>query len=1394
MTLEILVSLDCEKYPYTCGTTLYAEYIGGQIQYYMMCDRTVRQTSYGMIPTGSANSIIRRTLSAQGYMPANIQGNVVFNTQVGFTYFNYSSSLRTANSRYQYVITLPSGTTASNVKWVKAKYPAGTPVAHTGWTQVGNILTVTSPDNNMGWTTFDLVYNCSAGSNFNISYKIYDINDITTGCSCIGEIGCGTLSALAHCPNPCPAGPSVLIPIVERADNSLGWTDYTMATRQTRANISAYDLSKALYLDEITIIGDGVQHGNYNNLYIELKLDKIPKTFNNKLTPLDIYVEIVRNNVVVKSQTISTFDQSTSTDTEQTVIWNATSALPSGGIRDNDVIRTKSRYKVAVNDGLPTHDVQSGGSWRFYNIDGTGNKVSCNRAVPEMYLVGLISIDGHNPANTSSCDLTTMGTFHNIALRFDPAGMNYKNEFRPGGYVYKYEITVPPAFELVNTRFEHVTSTTTSIIMTPNSIIGNTYTYNNPGTWLPYSITVTNDYGARIIPSFYPTCASASNTARVTGRYYIKEFYYNYADPSVTQYEKSVVWEPIPIYSKPPSMTMSDQTGTVQAYQSTHSWTVRMTNTSTERTPFTWLAIKNATGVNIVNVKDAATGVVIPPINYSEGKWYKINDAGLANGTSNDYIIEFSYTTCTSGTVQVIGGWNCSSYPADPTKYTCGNNPLSLKFNVLPSGVELTNTVSHTGNVDLCSTIHYEYVVNSTQGANTLDNKVRLYLPTGLELTGNFQAEYPLGSGNWATITPTVSGPYYTYNLTAHPAFPATGLPGIFSDGGNANRRAIKVRFDLKTNCDFASGHYFRITNFAQRPCGAPVANNNTTMVSAPIGINGVIQPYSTSDNILVSDFSNCYSQVAINVNSLIIGGTTTANAQAVIELPLGFHYIPNSLSFGESKITISTNLEGKEVLTIKLPENIGAGNTITYNLKITADNSVAQGTQTIYFENIEKLGSLACGPIICDAIKVITGSKTLTFDVQKPSVSLTSTNNKCYGGNTGTASATASGGTAPYTYKWNTNATTKDITGLVAGTYTVTVTDANGCTATNNVNVGQPAQPIVVNITSATNPICQGASTTLTASATGGTPGYTYSWSPSQGLNTTTGATVIANPTATTTYTVLVTDANNCTESKSITVTVNQIPVCSITGNNGPVCPSSSLTYQGPAGMNSYSWSISGNATITGSKTSQVVSIAVGSTENSSFTLILTLSKDGCQSACQKTINIAQSTAISAHPTNASYCQNGAATAMSVTASGYGALTYQWYSNSTNSNTGGTLISGATSSSYIPPTSNSGTSYYYVEVSSECGKVKSNPAMIVVNKAVTCSLSSQKVTCYGGNNGTVTVTVLTGTPNYKIELYSNNNLIQTANNVTSPHTFEGLSEGFYSVKITDSNNCSTDN
>ena len=156
--------------------------------------------------------------------------------------------------------------------------------------------------------------------------------------------------------------------------------------------------------------------------------------------------------------------------------------------------------------------------------------------------------------------------------------------------------------------------------------------------------------------------------------------------------------------------------------------------------------------------------------------------------------------------------------------------------------------------------------------------------------------------------------------------------------------------------------------------------------------------------------------------------------------------------------------------------------------------------------------------------------------------------------GDDGSISLTASGGAAPYTYSWNTGASSATLSGLTQGSYSVTVTDANGCTANQSFAVGNncssgPCDNVTITLTETITPeSCTGDDGGISLTASGGAAPYTYSWNTGAS-----GATLSGLPQGS--YTVTVTDANGCTSSQTFQVTedcnTSNCPTASFTVDN---------------------------------------------------------------------------------------------------------------------------------------------------------------------------------------------------------------------------------------------------
>jgi hypothetical protein len=171
----------------------------------------------------------------------------------------------------------------------------------------------------------------------------------------------------------------------------------------------------------------------------------------------------------------------------------------------------------------------------------------------------------------------------------------------------------------------------------------------------------------------------------------------------------------------------------------------------------------------------------------------------------------------------------------------------------------------------------------------------------------------------------------------------------------------------------------------------------------------------------------------------------------------------------------------------------------------------------------------------------------TRTFTWQIPlSLSTTQINVLCNGASTGSIDLTVSGGVSPYTYDWsndgaeNPDNDPQDLTGLAAGSYTVTVTDANGCTQTTSATITQPTA-LSLTATTVNPPCCEVNNGSIDLTVSGGVSPYTYDWSNDGAENPDNDPQDLANV-GVGTYTVTVTDANACTATLSRTLVSTDI------------------------------------------------------------------------------------------------------------------------------------------------------------------------------------------------------------------------------------------------------------
>lgn len=177
-----------------------------------------------------------------------------------------------------------------------------------------------------------------------------------------------------------------------------------------------------------------------------------------------------------------------------------------------------------------------------------------------------------------------------------------------------------------------------------------------------------------------------------------------------------------------------------------------------------------------------------------------------------------------------------------------------------------------------------------------------------------------------------------------------------------------------------------------------------------------------------------------------------------------------------------------------------------------------------------------------------------------------------CTGANDGELDIQPMGAAQPCTFSWSTGGVDSLITGLAPGTYTYTVTDAQGCSQSGSYTITEPT-PLVLTVGNDTT-ICAGGYAVLNATASGGTPAYAFTWSPEGPL---------VFPTATTTYEVVVHDQHGCTlPSQTLTVTVGGAPAV-FTNTPAEGCGPLCVTFTAGTPGTAHTWDFGDGSTGTG-------------------------------------------------------------------------------------------------------------------------------------------------------------------------------------------------------------------
>jgi gliding motility-associated-like protein len=407
--------------------------------------------------------------------------------------------------------------------------------------------------------------------------------------------------------------------------------------------------------------------------------------------------------------------------------------------------------------------------------------------------------------------------------------------------------------------------------------------------------------------------------------------------------------------------------------------------------------------------------------------------------------------------------------------------------------------------------------------------------------------------------------------------------------------------------------------------------------------------------------------------------------------------------------------------------------------------------------DTLASVGNLKAGSYMVTVTDSSGVQVSKTIAISEPLVialTIDTTPVSCTGGNNGAVLAIPSGGTAPFTFAWQSplSATTQAVTNLSAGTYTVIATDQKGCKDTASATLADP-EPLVATIIIAIGDVkCFGGSDgTATVSITGGTPAYTYAWSNS----TQTSATV--NDLAAGPGTVTVTDSRGCYDTAGYTLTqpallaVAAIPVSAscATSIDG------SATAQATGGTSPYKYQWDGAQGIDN----------INMLDTGIHTIVVT-DQNSCTATATFNIDTVYALRINITTTDA-LCfgsNNGTVTVAPVNGTPY--YNYNYLSSLNNT-------------VYDPNTLQAGN---YTVTATDSRNCNAEGAFTIGQpKEIILDFGMQDPLCFNDNNGKAWVTASGGTPGYTYDWAPDASLTDTLGNVPA---------GTYQVVVTDATGC----
>jgi hypothetical protein len=551
-----------------------------------------------------------------------------------------------------------------------------------------------------------------------------------------------------------------------------------------------------------------------------------------------------------------------------------------------------------------------------------------------------------------------------------------------------------------------------------------------------------------------------------------------------------------------------------------------------------------------------------------------LSATGAVAGTANYFITAVSPAGCSSSSITAVVTVNPNPAVTSPGSYAiCSGGTLSANFtSSIPSS---TYTWSATDNPSTTG----ESL--SLQTGSTLNNTIVSSAPVSTNVSYTVQATSPAGcAGSFYPVTVTVNS-----------------IPVI-----NSSPSSTTICSGSTVNFSLGSSIAGTTYSYVYSPSGVTGGSNGTTSVISQT-LSTTAASTGTANYTVTGTVSGCSSNplsVVATVNPIptvspsnpsICAGSSATVTSSVSPAGGSYSWSPASGTSSSISVTPATTMTYTLSYTYMGCTGNGTG-TVTVHSIPTVSNSVADVTCAgacngsitatpsgggIPYNYVWSPGGittqvasgLCAGSYtvtVTDAFGCIAAQSSTVAAPSPLNLTLTNANATCFGLCNGSITGTATGGVLPYTYNWTGSVPgpyagqgTSGLTNLCPGTYTLTITDLNGCTTTQSAVITEPTQinPAVTSGNTTCFGSCDGIANSFTS---GGTPSYTYNWSPGSPSGD---GTAFVTGLCAGTYTLDITDANGCTFSDIINIG-SPSPVTAVASPSQTICAGDSVHFTG--------------------------------------------------------------------------------------------------------------------------------------------------------------------------------------------------------------------------------------